>query len=90
MINGFRVPKENWNKSWTYLEELWTKDGTYSSNIDLHRTDGPAVVYNSKIDLDIKVVWCVNGKIFDDVYHYASFLDLSDENINFLVLKYGT
>lgn len=86
MNNGCKVPKKYW-PHWWYSElnvvEVWTEDGTYTNYRDLHRTDGPALIYTWKC------TWWVNGVGYYNINDFATAAQISEEDKIALILKYG-
>ncbi len=88
MKNGKPIPKEQWLDQWNRtnpgLVEVWSTDGMYNDGATKwHRTDGPAVVYDTG-----EIHWLLDGRNlpFTDFCYQAN---LSDEDISIIILKYG-
>lgn len=62
------------NKFWSY------NNGEYEI---LHRTDGPAV------EMSNRFYWFVDGTQVESLKEYTNLLNLSDEEMLMIILKYG-
>lgn len=88
MNNGKPIPEEQWPDYWNTsssgLLEVWTVTGIYSKDNNIwHRTDGPAATYRNKAKY-----WYLNGLDYK-FKSYCLALNLKDEEISILILKYG-
>lgn len=86
MKNGILVPKNLWMDHWrSDILEIYTQDGTCRSSNDLHRLDGPAIVYSSNTPSG----WYVDGWKIYDWDDLKKDSKVSDEQLAVLILKYG-
>lgn len=67
------------------IVEIWTITGVYETMRDLHRTNGPALMYS---DYPCNS-WYINGSRMINNTQYQKYAELSDEDMSIIVLKYG-
>lgn len=80
MKNG--KPLVDVGSRYNQYKEAWTIDGTEFTPI--HRTDGPAIVYFNDEQL-----WFINNVSYTTNESYRVQAELSNEEMSFIVLKYG-
>lgn len=85
MKNGILIPTEAWEQGWSKeICEVWTMSGKYLNDLDLHRTDGPAVIRTTG-----RMFWFINGSKYSSNDSYQTEIGLSDEEMTMIILKYG-
>jgi len=89
MIEYITICYENYNKLFCherkenlYYIEYYNGEKRWIVNGNLHREDGPAIMYPHR-----SIRWCINGRQYPFV-EWCNKLNKSDEEIIFLKLKY--
>lgn len=94
MLDGHRYIEDDGEKKWLYNGRLHREDGPAIICEDgsefwylhgkYHRTNGPAVIFSNG-----NTFWFIDDKMISSKKMYQTILDLSDEDILLLILKYG-